>query len=102
MNSTAAGVTKRSRGEVRFDPASPNDLRRTSASYLCNGGTDLFTASRLMGHASITMIQHTYAQLSAKTLAAGIEKAASYLVASSTGGSTALCASPDLDESDAA
>lgn len=70
---------KRSRGEVRFDTVSPNDLRRSFASYLCNGGADLFTASRLMGHSSTTMIQHTYAQLSAKTLAVGMAKASEYL-----------------------
>lgn len=49
-------------------PVSPNDLRRTFASWLAQAGVPMLTTARLMGHASTKMVEQVYAQLSRNVL----------------------------------
>jgi integrase len=42
---------------------SPNDLRRTFASWLVQHGADILTVSRMMGHTSTRMLEKVYGQL---------------------------------------
>lgn len=57
---------------ARIDRTSPNDLRRTFASWLCQAGVPELTVVRLMGHGDSTMIRRVYAQLAPETLAAAV------------------------------
>lgn len=52
----------------------PNDLRRTFASWLVQAGTSLYVVSRLLGHKSTRMVELVYGQLDEATLAAAIGK----------------------------
>lgn len=52
-----------------IDKASPNDLRRTYGSWLVQAGVPLAVARRLMGHASVKMLDMVYGQVDQKTLA---------------------------------
>jgi integrase len=47
---------------------SPNDLRRTFASWLVQNGVPLLTVAALMGHKSTRMLEKVYGQLSARNL----------------------------------
>jgi integrase len=51
---------------------SPNDLRRTFASWMVQQGVDLFTVSNLMGHSSTRMVEKVYGKLSREKLQAAI------------------------------
>lgn len=42
---------------------SPNDLRRTFASWLVQHGADILTVSKMMGHTSTRMLEKVYGQL---------------------------------------
>ncbi len=50
----------------------PNDLRRTFASWLVQGGASLYVVSRLLGHKSTRMVELVYGQLDEATLADAI------------------------------
>lgn len=52
---------------------SPNDLRRTFASWLAEGRVPLIQAVRLMGHGSSAMLAKVYAQLSPESAAAAMQ-----------------------------
>jgi integrase len=43
-------------------PVSPNDLRRTFASWLCQDGVNETTCAQLMGHSSSAMVRRVYMQ----------------------------------------
>lgn len=47
---------------------SPNDLRRTFASWLVQSGVPLFTVATLMGHSSTRMVERVYGRLSRANL----------------------------------
>lgn len=53
-------------------PASPNDFRRTFASWLAIAGVPMLTTSRLLGHASTKMVEQVYAQLDRGALYEGV------------------------------
>lgn len=53
---------------------SPNDLRRTFASWLVQSGVDLFTVSKLMGHSSTRMVEKVYGKLSKENMQAAIAR----------------------------
>lgn len=51
---------------------SPNDLRRTFASWLVQKGVPLYVVSRLLGHKSTRMVELVYGQLDDATMDAAI------------------------------
>lgn len=57
-----------------FDPVTPNDLRRTYASWLAQQGVPLHTAAKLMGHGSTQMLERVYARLAPETLRDAVAK----------------------------
>lgn len=52
----------------------PNDLRRTFASWLVQAGETLYVVSRLLGHKSTRMVEMVYGQLDDATLASAIQR----------------------------
>lgn len=52
----------------RIPRVSPNDLRRTFASWLVQDGVPLLTVAALMGHKSTRMLELVYGKLSAENL----------------------------------
>jgi integrase len=50
-------------------PCSPNDLRRTFASYMLQAGVPVFAVSRMMGHKSTRMVEQVYGQLGLNSFA---------------------------------
>ena len=55
-----------------YQRATPNDLRRTFASWLVQNGVDLFTVSKLMGHNSTRMVERVYGKLTPENMAAAV------------------------------
>lgn len=53
----------------RIDPVSPNDLRRTFASWLKQAGRDSMAVGKLLGHTSSRMVEMTYGHLDHRALA---------------------------------
>lgn len=53
---------------------SPNDLRRTFASWLVQNGVDIFTVSKMMGHSSTRMVEKVYGKLSRENMQAAIAR----------------------------
>lgn len=51
---------------------SPNDLRRTFASWLKQKGVDSFTVAKLLGHSSSKMVEMVYGQLDDATFARAV------------------------------
>jgi integrase len=56
-----------------FERATPNDLRRTCASWMAQRGVPLELARRIMGHKGETMLRKVYARMTATQLGALIE-----------------------------
>lgn len=59
---------------AKVPKVTPNDLRRTFASWLKNQGTDSAVVARLLGHTSTKMVDLVYGRLSEDTLAAAVER----------------------------
>lgn len=59
---------ERVRPAIPFDPVTPNDLRRTYASWLAQAGVPMLHAMKLMGHGSTQMLESVYAQLAPEHL----------------------------------
>lgn len=57
----------------RIDPVTPNDLRRTFASWLKQAGRDSLAVGRLLGHTSSRMVELVYGHLDQKTLSAAMD-----------------------------
>jgi integrase len=57
-----------------IERVTPNDLRRTYASWLVNAGVPLQQVARLLGHKSTRMVDLVYGKLSDATLAAAVAK----------------------------
>lgn len=49
--------------KAKIAPVTPNDLRRTFASWLANAGVSPLVTARLMGHTSTRMVERVYARL---------------------------------------
>jgi len=54
---------------ANIPPCSPNDLRRTFASWLKQDGVDGAIVARLLGHSSTRMVDLVYGQIDTATLA---------------------------------
>jgi integrase len=67
----AANAASGSSPEAPPEPipfVSPNDLRRTFASWLVQNGVPLLTVATLLGHSSTRMVEKVYGRLSAKNM----------------------------------
>ena len=53
---------------------SPNDLRRTFASWLKQAQVDSFVVAQLLGHSSSRMVELVYGRLDAKTLEGAVNR----------------------------
>jgi integrase len=56
-----------------IEPVSPNDLRRTFASWLKQAGRDSLAVGKLLGHTSSRMVELVYGHLDQKTLQQAME-----------------------------
>jgi len=70
---------KLAKAEKRQAPAamrniSPNDLRRTFASWLKQAGVDSMAVAKMLGHTSSRMVEMVYGHLNDATMQAAIEK----------------------------
>jgi integrase len=61
---------KEGRGMAR---CSPNDLRRTHASWMVQAGVDLHVVSKLLGHKTTAMVQLVYGRTTPESLAARMQ-----------------------------
>ena len=59
--------------KARIDPVSPNDLRRTFASWLKQAGRDSLAVGKLLGHTSSRMVELVYGHLDQKSLRHAME-----------------------------
>lgn len=57
-----------------IEKVTPNDMRRTFASWLVQGGTPLLVVKELMGHRSTRMLERHYARLDRATLRKAVRK----------------------------
>lgn len=57
---------------ARIAPATPNDLRRTYASWLVDAGVPTHTVATLLGHSSSRMVERVYGRLGIDHLAAAV------------------------------
>jgi len=51
-----------------IDPVSPNDLRRTTATWMVMGGVPLHLVSKVLGHRDTRMVERVYGQLPPEAL----------------------------------
>lgn len=58
-----------------IEPVTPNDLRRTFATWLWQGGVSPARIARLLGHRDSTMVERVYGQLQAQDLAPDVTRA---------------------------
>ena len=69
----AARAAKRKRKPpTPLKPVTPNDLRRTFASWLKQQGVDSFQVARLLGHTSSKMVELVYGRLADETYIAAV------------------------------
>lgn len=61
-------------GRLGIPKVTPNDLRRTFASWLIQGGESAMVVSRLLGHKSTRMVDLVYGQLNEEALSAAVDK----------------------------
>lgn len=59
---------------ANIPPCSPNDLRRTFATWLANMGTSELAVSKMLGHGSSQMVRRVYAKLERSLMAREIAK----------------------------
>lgn len=71
-NKKAAEAPLRSYQVEHIPFVSPNDLRRTFASWLVQAGVPLLTVAALMGHKSTRMLEQVYGHLSAENLESAV------------------------------
>jgi len=57
-----------------IEPATPNDLRRTFCSWLCQAGVPERVCAELMGHRSTVMVRSVYGHLDQVSMAAAVER----------------------------
>jgi integrase len=55
-------------GDTVPEPLSPNDLRRTFASWMVQAGVPLLVVARLLGHTTTRMVEAVYGQLDLETM----------------------------------
>jgi len=67
----------------------PNDLRRSYASWMKQGGEDSMVVARLLGHSSSTMVETVYGQLGNQNFRDAADKLPA-LPATGTTGSTSV------------
>lgn len=65
-------VTPRPAAPKPFPAVTPNDLRRTFASWLCNQGVPERVTAELLGHTDTTMVRAVYGHLDRTTMAGAI------------------------------
>lgn len=59
---------------LKMAPVTPNDLRRTFCSWLCQAGVPERVCAELMGHKSTTMVRAVYGHYDRLTMAAAVAK----------------------------
>lgn len=65
---------KRACSRAKIAPATPNDLRRTFCSWLCQQGVPERVCADLLGHSDTNMVRAVYGHLDRATLAAAVAK----------------------------
>jgi integrase len=56
------------KGKDEPEPLTPNDLRRTFASWMVQAGVPLLVVARLLGHSTTRMVEQVYGQLDMETM----------------------------------
>jgi integrase len=56
------------KGKDEPEPLTPNDLRRTFASWMVQAGQPLLVVARLLGHSTTRMVEQVYGQLDLETM----------------------------------
>lgn len=67
---------------IGIEPCSPNDLRRTFASYMLQAGVPVIVVSRMMGHKSTRMVELVYGQLGLNSFEGAGARCAAYVTES--------------------
>ena len=69
-----AALAEKRQAPVPMRNISPNDLRRTFASWLKQAGVDSMAVAKMLGHTSSRMVEMVYGHLNDATMQAAIEK----------------------------